>query len=387
MKIQSTQLKDRFYALYKTTATATYFSPGRVNLIGEHIDYHGGLVLPAALSVGTYAAVCPRSDNLVYLYSAGYTDTPLFFSLDNLAKDQKLSWTNYIRGVFNVLKTAGYNISHGLNLYLESTMPTSGGLSSSASVELLLIKILSDMFHLNITKTEMALLGKKVENDYIGVLSGIMDQFVIAHGKKDHALLLNTHTLTFDYIPLHFGDYSLVIANTNKRRGLADSKYNERYNETMAALALLQKDYPISVLTELTEADLTRIETKLDPITFKRVRHVVSEGSRTLKSATALGVGDVTTFAGYLDGSHASLRDDYEVTGLELDTLVSLMKKYGALGARMTGAGFGGCAIALVPHETVPTLISSVSDEYTKKIGYPPTFYETTIEDGTGALE
>ncbi len=380
------ELQKRYKKIFKNLPQATYFSPGRVNLIGEHIDYHGGLVLPVAITIGTYAAVSPRDDDLVRLYSDGYTKKPLSFSLTNLMPDAKTSWANYVRGVFKILIDAGYNLTNGLNIYIESTMPTSGGLSSSSSLELLLIKVLSDMFRLHISKEEMALLGKKVENEYIGVLTGIMDQFVIAHGQKDYALLLNTETLAFDYIPLALEGNTLVVVNTNKRRGLTDSKYNERYNETMAALKLLQKTYNVTCLTALPSRELANIEKKLDPVIFRRVRHIITEQERTLLSAEALKRGNLDAFATYLTASHNSLRDDYEVTGIELDTLVSLLMAGGAIGARMTGAGFGGCAIALVPHEKVANLIPFVTHHYSEKIGYAPTFYETGSADGTHEL-
>lgn len=380
-------IKHRFAAIYNTPPVSVYFSPGRVNLIGEHIDYHGGLVLPVALSIGTYGAYSLRDDDEIRLYSTGYSDYPITINLGDLSKDSFTGWANYVRGVFSVLRDEGYKIPHGLNLYLESDMPTSGGLSSSSSLELLIIKMLNDIFDFKIDRTKMALLGKKVENEYIGVLTGIMDQFVIANGKKNHALLLNTHTLKFDYIPLDLKDYQLVIVNTNKRRGLAESKYNERWNETMGALKTLQQHYKVNNLTELTSKDLPKIETMLDPLLFRRVRHIITEQERTLESAKLLKEGNIEQFAKLLTASHNSLRDDYEVTGLELDTLVLLLRETGAIGARMTGAGFGGCAIAIVPREQVKKQAPLVIDLYKKVIGYNPSFFESGSSDGTHELE
>ncbi len=385
--ITTIKLSTAFRKLYKKEPEAIYFSPCRVNLIGEHIDYHGGLVLPAALSIGTYAAFSKRSDDIIRVCSKGYVTTPLDFSLNNLEKDDRSNWANYIRGVFSVLKKAGYIIDSGLNLYIESDMPTSGGLSSSSSLELLLIAILNEVYSLNISRTDMAILGRKVENDYIGVLSGIMDQFVIAHGKKDNALLLNTSTLEFVYTPLDLGAYSLVVVNTNKKRGLADSKYNERYTETMGALKTLQKQYSVNFLTELKPSDLPQIQEMLNPLLFRRVRHVITEQERTVSSAKALQNGDVLAFAQYLNASHESLKNDYEVTGAELDNLVLLMRDNGAIGARMTGAGFGGCAIAIVPHAQVETMAKVVSRKYFNLFGFEPTFFKTTIENGTHRLQ
>ncbi|OQC10070.1 MAG: Galactokinase [Tenericutes bacterium ADurb.Bin087] len=379
-------IKHRFAAIYNTPPLAVYFSPGRVNLIGEHIDYHGGLVLPVALSIGTYGAYSLRNDDEVRLYSTGYCDDPITINLGDLSKDSFTGWANYVRGVFSVLKNEGYNIPHGLNIYLESDMPTSGGLSSSSSLELLIIKMLNDIFNFGINHTKMALLGKKVENEYIGVLTGIMDQFVIANGKKNNALLLNTDSLKFDYIPIDLKGYQLVIVNTNKRRGLADSKYNERFNETMGALKTLQAHFKINNLTELTSHDLPKIEKLLDPLLFRRVRHIITEQERTLESAKLLQAGNIEAFAKLLSASHHSLRDDYEVTGIELDTLVYLLLETGAIGARMTGAGFGGCAIALVPKEKVEAQAPLVIDLYKKVIGYAPSFFASDSSDGTHEL-
>ena len=384
--INKLHLSKRFKDVFKTDATGFYFSPGRVNLIGEHIDYHGGLVFPAALTIGTYGAISVRDDNTIALFSEGYGEEIVSFTMLQLEKDKKTSWANYIRGVFWVLKAQGIQVPQGVNIYIESNMPTSAGLSSSSSLELLVFKMLSDSFNLGLTKLDLALFGKKVENEYIGLQSGIMDQFIIAHGEKDRALLLNTGTLTYKSYPVNLKDYALVIVNTNKRRGLTDSKYNERFNETMTALKILQAYYNITYLVDLSPSDLPKISEILGPLTYRRVRHIITEQERTLKSAEALQKGDILAFAEYLNGSHNSLRDDYEVTGRELDTLVSLLRKGGAIGARMTGAGFGGCAIGIVPKTKVESLKELVIAEYTKKIGYAPTFFSSEISEGTHAL-
>lgn len=379
-------LTDSFKRIYQSAPVATYFSPGRVNLIGEHIDYHGGLVLPAAISIGIWGAIKPRTDQILCIYSEGYGTSPLVISFDENTKNPDSSWADYARGVITILKKEGYLLPHGFDLYVTSTMPTSGGLSSSSAFELLLLTIFNDLFNLNINQTAMALLGKKVENEFIGVLTGIMDQFVIAHGQKDHALLLNTSTLLNEYIPLKLVDYTLLIANTNKKRGLADSKYNERYHETMSALKVIQQTFKVKHLTELEENHLPVIKKMLDNTSFRRVRHVITEQKRTVASAEALKTGDLLSFAKYLNGSHQSLKEDYEVTGIELDTLADLCLSYGAIGARMTGAGFGGCVICLVKKEKAESLINKVTSEYQKKVGYAPTFYETSAVDGTKRL-
>ncbi|MFA5660178.1 MAG: galactokinase [Bacilli bacterium] len=379
-------LRLAFQNIYQCAPTAAYFSPGRVNLIGEHIDYHGGLVLPAAITIGIWGAIKPRTDQVLSIYSEGYSLTPLLIPFDKQEKNASSSWADYARGVIYMLQQAGYHLPYGFDLYVTSTMPTSGGLSSSSAFELLLLTIFNDLFDLKITKTEMALLGKKVENDFIGVLTGIMDQFVIAHGQKDQALLLNTTTLTYRYIPLELGNYTLLVANTNKKRGLADSKYNERFHETMGALKILQTKFSVKHLTELKEDALPVIKKMLDEVSFRRVKHVITEQQRTLASGEALKSGDIMTFARYLNGSHQSLKEDYEVTGIELDTLVDLCLDYGAIGARMTGAGFGGCAICLVKKENEGSLINKVVAAYKKKIGYAPTFYQASASNGTAKI-
>lgn len=380
------EIINNFSNVFKKEPTDVYYSPGRVNLIGEHIDYHGGYVFPCALSIGIYAGVSLRDDSEIHLYSEGYSSTPLVLSLTNLEKSRENSWANYVLGVFSVLKSEGYNIEKGLNLYLYSTMPPSGGLSSSSALELLIIKILNDLFNLGIERNKMAILGQKVENNYIGVKSGIMDQFVIANGKKDHALLIDTETLNFDYVPLELGEYTLLIANTNKKRNLSGSKYNERYDETMAALKIIKTQIDIKTLTQLYLSQLRDIKPLLDEVKFRRVRHIISEQNRTINAAQLLSKGDIKSFALLLNDSHKSLKEDYEVTGVELDTLTELMRKHGAIGARMTGAGFGGCAIGIAEKSRVALLKTKVIEEYTKKIGYPPTFFETTSEDGTSKI-
>lgn len=375
------KLRNNFNKVFNYSTNNLYFSPGRVNLIGEHIDYNGGFVMPSAISYGTYGAVGIRKDLLVNIYSEGFTNEVYQFDINNFTKNN--DWADYIKGVFHILIEEGYQINQGIDLYINSTMPTNAGLSSSASLELLVIYILNDLFNLNIDKVKMSLLGKKVENDYVLVNSGIMDQFSVIMGRENHALLLNTDTLDYSYIPLNLNDYQLIIINTNKKRGLADSKYNERFSETRESLKILKETYDIENLCELNEEELPKIENLLPNNLYKRTKHVITEQQRTIKSAKALKENNLKAFATYLNESHESLKEDYDVTGIELDTLTELAIKHGAIGARMTGAGFGGCIISLVNKDIIQGFSNNVELEYFNKIKIKPSFYVVDPSDGT----
>lgn len=365
---------------------SVFYSPGRVNLIGEHIDYNGGYVMPAALSYGTYGAASLRDDQVVSVYSEGFSQSIYSFDLNHIQKSEKHKWADYIKGVFKIMIDEGYIIDKGINIYIKSTMPTNAGLSSSSSLELLVIVMLDTFFDLNISKKKMALLGKAVENKFIGVNSGIMDQFSIIMGKKDHAILLNTQNLEFKYIPLNLGDHQLLVINTNKKRGLADSKYNERFAECNEALDILKPIYQVKDLCSILLHKLKEIKQILDDTLYKRVKHVITEQNRTIESMNALQTNDIIRFADLLIASHKSLKEDYDVTGIELDTLVEQTLKAGATGARMTGAGFGGCIVAIVKKDIVDQLIKEVKENYTAVIGYEPSFYLVELSDGTKVL-
>ncbi|MFA5692950.1 MAG: galactokinase [Acholeplasmataceae bacterium] len=377
-------LNNKFIKIFNKENSIKYFSPGRVNLIGEHIDYNGGHVFPAAISIGTYAAVLKRDDNLVRIYSDGYSKNISKFNLNNFKKSYKHKWLNYIKGVFNIFKKEDIKIKNGFDLYIYSTLPSGSGLSSSASLESLIITILNDFNNLNLTKEKKALLGQMVENKYLGLNSGIMDQFSIIAGLKDHAILLDTDSLKYEYVPFNLKDYTLLIINSNKKRGLTDSKYNERFFETKKALDILKNHYEINNLCELKSSELNNIKNYLNnDLLFKRVRHVITEEERVIRSKEYLENDNIIGFSKLLNDSHYSLKNDYEVTGLELDTLQSLLIKYQATGARMTGAGFGGCLIAVVKNDDISNLKINVSKEYEKLIGYKPSFYESDLSDGT----
>jgi galactokinase len=360
-----------------------FFSPGRVNLIGEHIDYNGGLVLPAALSLGISAAIRRRNDGIVRLRSANET-SEAEIRLDEIIKSDSARWANYPAGVMKYLMDEGNKLT-GCDICISSDLPESSGLSSSAALEVLTAyMMLYPLGPENIDRVRMSLLCQKVENEYIGVNCGIMDQFAVALGKKDNAILLNTNTLEYKYIPFELGKCRLLIMNTKKKRELADSKYNERRAECDEALAIIKKSKPLKTLVEAEAEDLILIK---DHVLRKRARHAITENKRVQKSVTALGNGELATFGNLMCASHDSLKTDYEVTGFELDTIVAeaLALPY-CLGARMTGAGFGGCAIALVQNADVETFTETVLKNYKTKTGLNGEIYVSVIEDGVKAL-
>jgi len=354
-----------------------YFSPGRVNLIGEHIDYNGGNVFPAALSIGIKAVVGKRNDDLIVIKSEAFDNEIIIDPEEEISYDEKFGWGNYVRGIYKYLD----NPKKSLNIYLKSNLPDGAGLSSSASLEMLIGYILSsDKNDDEIFRKKLSLLGKKVENEFIGVQSGIMDQFSVSFGKKDHGILLDTHELNYKYIPVYLKEYKLVIMNTNKRRELAGSAYNERKSQCEKALEIIQKNKNIKNLCEAEIKDLKYID---DKIIRKRAEHVITENQRVLKSIEVLKNGELEKFGKLLNESHESLKDKYEVTGKELDTIVEISQLYeNCIGARMTGAGFGGCAIALVKENSINDFKNKISEKYKEKIGYAPDFYISDINDG-----
>lgn len=384
------ELHNEFQQLFDgETATGEYFAPGRINLIGEHTDYNGGYVFPASITIGTYGLARKREDQMIRLYSKNFEQLGrIEFSLEDLSYNKKDDWANYPKGVIAYLIEDGYQITSGMDILVYGTIPNGAGLSSSASIELLTGVIVRDLFDLPVEMLDLVKLGKRVENQFIGVNSGIMDQFAIGMGQKDHALLLDTNTLSYEVVPAAFGDYVVAIMNTNKRRELADSKYNERRGECEEALQRLQKKLPIQSLGELDE-ETFYANTQLidDEILIRRAKHAVTENQRTLKAKKALQANDLETFGQLLNASHQSLKEDYEVTGVELDTLVAAAQvQPGVLGARMTGAGFGGCAIALVKETALPEFMETVGNLYKEKIGYSADFYKASIDDGARKL-
>ncbi|MEG7844388.1 galactokinase [Bacillus mobilis] len=383
------ELTFKFAEIFGNQETNQYFSPGRINLIGEHTDYNGGYVFPASITYGTYGVARRREDDRVLVYSTNFEELGVIsFTVNELNYDKNDNWANYVKGVILTLKEAGYKIDSGFELLVEGTIPNGAGLSSSASLELLVGVVLEGLFNLDVTRLELVKMGKKVENEFIGVNSGIMDQFAIGFGEEDKAILLDTNTLEYEMVPVVLNDYAIVIMNTNKRRELADSKYNERRAECEEALACLQTKLEIRALGELSKAEFDANQNLIgNEILMKRAKHAVYENERTKKAKEALTANDLEEFGNLLNASHASLRDDYEVTGLELDTLVATAQKQeGVLGARMTGAGFGGCAIALVKESKIHAFKNNVYEEYLKVVGYAPVFYVAHIGSGTTAI-
>ena len=382
-------LLQNFKEIFRSEPDNYFFAPGRVNLIGEHIDYNGGLVFPCAITKGTYAATKKRTDKEFRLFSVNFEELGVkTVNPADLTIKADDNWTAYVKGVLDVITKRGADIDFGLDVVVYGDLPNGSGLSSSASLEMLFCKIFNCYYNLNISPENMALIGKEVENNYIGVNSGIMDQFAIALGKQNSAILLNCDTQHYDYVPVNLKNYSLIIMNTNKRRELADSKYNERFAECQELLATFKDQFGINNLCELTSEQLETIDkTAISSTLFSRLRHVVTENERVIEATKALKEDNLNKFGLLLYASHDSLRDDYEVTGKELDTLVEGAKLFGSIGARMTGAGFGGCAIALVHNEIADNFIQEVGKYYLGKIGYAADFYKATVGSGPVKLK
>ncbi len=355
-----------------TEGVQAYFAPGRVNLIGEHTDYNGGHVFPCALTIGTYAAARKRNDNKLMFYSMNFEELGILeSSLDNMKPEKEADWTNYPKGVMWAFGEKGYSIPYGIDLLLYGNIPNGSGLSSSASVEVLTGFILRDFFGFEVSNQDLALIGQYAENNFNGVNCGIMDQFSIAMGKKGQAIFLDTADLSFEYAPIELVGSKIVIAGSNKKRGLGDSKYNERRSECEEALKELQQVIGIKSLGDLSEEMFEIYKSAIkDEVRMKRAKHAVYENQRTIKAVEALKNNNIEEFGRLMNASHESLRYDYEVTGIELDTLVEeAWKAQGVIGSRMTGAGFGGCTVSIVKDEFVETFQKQVGHAYREKIG------------------
>lgn len=384
------KMVQTFSTIFKNNKSQSlFFAPGRINLIGEHTDYNGGHVLPAAISKGTYALASKRDDNIIRFYSMNFPSMGVMeCHIDQLEFNKDHDWTNYPKGVLYYLKNKGYSFS-GLDILYNGTIPNGAGLSSSASIEMVTAVLMKHLFTLSIEKIDMVKISKMVENNYIGVDSGIMDQFAIGFSKLDHAILLNCNNLQFDYVNAKFGDYALVIINTNKHRELTESDYNIRLLESNMALQNLQKKLAINNLCELTPEEFDKYKYLIEqPNHVKRAKHVIYENARTLEACKQLKKGKLKRFGELLNESHQSLKNDYEVTGLELDTIVHTAQGLtGVLGARMTGAGFGGCAIALVNKMNLEHFKQHVNATYYDTVGYDASFYDVKIGNGARKLE
>ena len=383
------KLYNKFKNLFGYEAESKFFAPGRVNLIGEHTDYNGGHVFPCAIHKGTYALVKKRDDKKFRMYSENFENLGIIeFLLDNLVNEKKHKWVNYPKGVVKMFIEAGYKIDSGFDVLFYGNIPNGSGLSSSASIEIVTSIILKDLYNLDIDMVEMVKLSQKAENQFIGVNSGIMDQFAVGMGKKDNAILLDSNTLKYSYAPVILKDEVLVIGNTNKKRGLADSKYNERRTECEEALKDLQKELDIQSLGELSVEEFNKSEKLIkNEINRKRAKHAIYENQRTIKAQKELMEGNLEEFGRLMNESHVSLRDDYEVTGIELDTMVEIAwNQEGVIGSRMTGAGFGGCTISIVKKNAVDKFIANVGKEYKERVGLNADFYVVNISDGAKKL-
>jgi galactokinase len=380
--IMTAELQKEFRNRYGEDAEHVFFCPGRVNLIGEHIDYNGGRVLPCAISKGTWLAISRNTEKKLRFHSLDFPETIELNLQTSYSKTGK-EWFNYPLGVINEILQEGHGIS-GLNLLYKGNLPVAAGLSSSASIEVATAFAISEIFGLNISRPEIALLCKKVENRFIEVNSGIMDQFAVAMGSKGNAILLNCDTLEYEYIPFEPGEYRLVIINSNKERKLADSKYNERFAECGAALRLLKQDLNVRHLCDISPKAFVQHQHLLgDEVLLRRARHVITENERVKKAVKALRSGNIKAFGKLLYASHQSLKTDYEVSGMELDAIVEFSSGFkSCTGARMTGAGFGGCAIALVLKEDIGQYSKQLTAFYKNKIGYEPGIFESEIGNG-----
>ena len=385
------KLTEHFKEIFKQDDNIeSFFSPGRVNLIGEHTDYNGGFVFPCALDFGTYAIVRQREDKNFRMYSENFEDLGIIeFNLDNLVYDKKDDWANYPKGVIKTFLDKGFKVPNGFDVLFFGNIPNGAGLSSSASIEVLTAVILKSLFNLDIDMVEMVKYCQIAENKFIGVNSGMMDQFAVGMGKKDNAILLDCNTLNFTYVLVKLKDMSIVIANTNKKRGLADSKYNERRSSCEEAVAVLNKNgVNIKYLGELTVEEFNKVKHFIkDKEQLKRATHAVTENERAKVAVEFLKKDDIKTFGELMNKSHISLRDDYEVTGLELDSLVeAAWEEVGTVGARMTGAGFGGCTVSIVKNSEVDNFIKNVGKKYKEKTGLEASFYIANIGDGARKL-
>ena len=381
-------IKD-FKEIFKySEEVETFFSPGRVNLIGEHTDYNGGFVFPCALDFGTYAVVKKREDKIFRMYSKNFKNLGIIeFNLDNLVYDKKDDWANYPKGVIKTFLDRNYKIDTGFDVLFFGNIPNGAGLSSSASIEVLTAIILKDLFKLDVNMIEMVKICQATENNFIGVNCGIMDQFAVGMGKKDNAILLDCNTLKYEYVPVKLKNMSIVIANTNKKRGLADSKYNARRADCQEAVKTLNKNgVNIKYLGELTVAEFEKVKHFLtNEDQLKRATHAVTENERAKIAVEFLKKDDIAEFGRLMNKSHISLRDDYEVTGSELDSLVeAAWKEKGTVGSRMTGAGFGGCTVSIVENDYVDSFIKNVGKKYKEKTGLEASFYIANIGDGAG---
>jgi galactokinase len=383
------QLFQRFEEVFGYIGERFYFSPGRVNLIGEHTDYNGGKVFPCAITMGTYAVVAPREDQKVAAYSENLKDLGvLTFSLADIQYEKESQWTNYLKGMLLYIQEMTHEFMTGFDVLIYGTIPNGASLSSSASLEILTGVIANDLYGVDLSGKTLAQLGMRVENEFLNLNSGIMDQFIVANAKKGYAMLLDTDTLDYEQIPFALPDHQLLIMNSLKQRELVDSEYNTRREQCEEAVRMLQEVVSISNLGELSESEFEEYKYAITNREIaRRAKHAVYENQRTERAARALADGQLEVFGELMNESHLSLHEDYEVTVKETDLLVRLAwEQEGVIGARMTGGGFGGCCIAIVENEQVDPFIKNVRHGYEAEIGYAPEFYRAETADGAKKL-
>lgn len=386
------KLEAKFIELFgDANNTGFYFSPGRVNLIGEHTDYNGGHVFPCALTIGTYALARKRSDRTLNFYSLNLNKMGVVsVSLDDLKYKDNYNWANYPLGVVWAFAKKEYTLDTGMDMLIWGNIPNGSGLSSSASLEVLTGLILKDLYGFeNVSMTDLALIGQFSENNFNGMNCGIMDQFAVAMGKKDNAIFLDTSDLSYEYAPIKLENAKIIITNSKVKHSLVDSAYNQRRQESNDALTALQAELDIETLGELDLETFEKYKYLInDPVKEKRALHAVAENRRTIDAVAALRNGDIAKFGQLMNQSHLSLRDDYEVSCEEIDILVDLAWAIpGVIGSRITGGGFGGCTVSIVKNDAVDQFIQSIGDAYEAKVGHKAEFYTVDIGDGARKLD
>ncbi len=384
------KLIEQFKEIFGTDEDVrAYFAPGRVNLIGEHTDYNGGHVFPCALTIGTYAIVRKRTDDVLRFYSVNFSSLGIIESnLNDLVPSEAAGWTNYPKGVMWAFEKRGYKLTSGMDILIYGNIPNGSGLSSSASLEVLTGVVLKDLFGFDVSMVDIALIGQYSENNFNGCNCGIMDQFASAMGKKDNAIFLDTNTLHYEYAPVVLEDAKIVIVNSKVKHSLVDSAYNDRRNECETALKELQEVVEIKTLGDLSEEEFEAHKDAIkSPVRQKRAKHAVYENQRTIKAVEALKTNEIETFGKLMNASHASLRDDYEVSCEEIDILVDLAwATEGVIGSRITGGGFGGCTVSIVKNDAVDNFIETIGQKYEEKVGHKAEFYVVDIGDGARVL-
>lgn len=383
------ELKLKFNETYGKNAEAIYFSPGRVNLIGEHTDYNGGFVFPCALSFGTYLLMSKNSDKKMRFKSLNQPEI-VELGFDQLTTPlEGRSWVNYPLGCIAQFVKRGIKIEDGYDMLIWGNVPNGAGLSSSAALEVVTAYAFNEQLGTGYDRTELAKIGQLSEHEFALVNCGIMDQFASAQGKKDHAIFLNCDTLQFELVPVKLQGVKVVISNTHSPHKLDSGAYNARVAECKKAVEQLNSVRPLKYLAELTEEEFQKVEHAItDEVAHKRARHVVGEVQRTTDAVKALKSGDIEAFGKLMNASHVSLRDDYEVTGLQLDTMAEEAWKIdGVIGSRMTGGGFGGCTVSLVKDEAIDTFVAEVGKNYKAKTGLDAEFYIAEIGDGACRVE